>query len=226
MGLFTKHFYHKTTRTYTAVLTAIMSELQVNTENKLVQIPITPLGGTRDKPDGISPTNGVYPRGTLAFVGYVPEDERQLSNNQHRHRTSDNTSTQLMRMPMGYQFRVAYRFKKADEAYQVIEQVVPAFSPSLDFRWEDNADLGNHQNLKVKLDSFEIDDNWEGDSEEPDYHDVSFTFTLSGHLYRRTSKTSSIINSVDIDLAVFPDLMNAIPLDHTDRTHKWIEVKS
>ncbi|CAM0001282.1 tail sheath stabilizer [Vibrio phage K469] len=222
MSLFKKHYYHKTTRSYGAVLMAIFSDLKVDTEGKLVEIPITPLTGIRDKSDGQSPTNGVYPRGTLGFESYVTDDERQLNNNQHRLRNEDMDKSQLMRVPMGYQFKVSYRFKKADEAYQVVEQVVPAFQPSLDFKWKDNNDLSNTQNVKVKLDSFEIEDNWEGSGDEPDYHDVTFIVTMSGYMYRRTTTGSDEIKHVVIDLATFPETLSDIPVDMTDKSHNWV----
>ncbi|CAL9978823.1 tail sheath stabilizer [Vibrio phage D528] len=224
MSLFKNHYYHRTTRTYAAVLFSIFSELKIKTENKVVEIPLTPLSGNRGKPEGQSPTNGVYPRGTIGFIGYVPDDSRQLNNNGGMVRSKDHKNSQVMRMPMGYQFKLSYRFKKSDDAYQVVEQVVPAFTPSLDFKWVDNKDLDNEQNVKVKLDSFDIDDNWEGAGEEPDYYDVTFTLTLNGHMYRHTRSGDSEIKTVVIDLAVHPEKFEELPTDLSDTTKQWIKV--
>ncbi|AUR97913.1 tail sheath stabilizer, partial [Vibrio phage 1.244.A._10N.261.54.C3] len=226
MSLFDKHYYHKSTRKYGHVLSLILSSMQVNTEGKLVQIPLSYVGGDRDKLDGQQITNGVMPRATLKFIRYEPSDDRQLTNNQQRIKTTGNAN-QLMRIPMGFQFRMVAVCKKQDEQYQIFEQMIPAFTPSLDFKMVDNEDVNNQQNIKVTLESYDISDDWEGDGENHTHYNVEFTFTLHGYLYRRTIDNGGPIDKVYIDISVFPEAYEGVQAkwDNAENTDHWIEVQ-
>lgn len=214
MGIFNEHYFHKSSRQYKAVMMKIMSDLKIHTEGKLVQIPLTNMGGKRDQTQ--QGVNGTYPRATIKFDGYQKSQERQLHKNNRSLVLHDKSGSQKQRVAMDFLFTYSVRCKKQSDVEQLVEQIVPAFEPSVDFKFYDNADLKNHQNIKIKLESFETPDNWEGDGEEPDYYDAAFTFRLAGYLYRASSGTG-VIESVHVDLTI----CNGTEFD--DSTDEFIE---
>jgi len=81
-------FYHKQIHRYTYVVTSLLSDLKVNTEGKIIRIPIEYMGGAANQrtPEYRA---GVVPISTIKFLNFQIDQEKVENLNGN---TSPNTA--------------------------------------------------------------------------------------------------------------------------------------
>lgn len=207
MSIFKRHYYHGSIQRYISLMVYLMQDMQVESEGSLRKVPLKYTGGEHRVP---SESVNALPYATMVFNDNEGDDQRLLNKHENKLITSDIKQNQ--RISNTFQFEYRVRCKKQDEAFQVLEQMLAAFTPSIDVAITDNA-TAKEQNIKIKITSWSIDDTWEGDGEEPNYYDVTFTYDLMGYLYRMDSEPL-VITGVDISRTV-----------GTDPTESWFAAK-
>lgn len=180
MSVFKNYYYHGSIKRYISLMMYLFQDLQVVSEGKKRAIPMRYSGGEHRIP---KESVNALPFATMVFTDNETDEIRLL--NKHENKLITNQTKQNQRVSNSFMFEYRVRCKKQDEAFQVLEQVLAAFTPSLDVSIGDNDEVATAQNIKIKITSWSIDDSWEGDSEEPNFYDVMFTFDLSGFLYRQ-----------------------------------------
>lgn len=182
-GPFQFAFYQERIKRYSRVLGSVIADLQVNTEGKLVRLPLEYLGGLRDIS---SPTYqaGILPVMTLKFIGFQVDSEKTLNRNQ---KVLYGNSLQLQRLPVKLEFEWRIRVKKQDEMFQIFEQVVCGLYPTLDILVNSGDETMQDENLKLVPMSYEFSDNFDGDMQEGVAYDITFMVTVEGaYFYNRT----------------------------------------
>lgn len=201
MSIFKKHYYHGSIKRYIGLMLYLFQDLQVESEGKLRTVPVRYSGGEHRIP---KESINALPFATMLFSDNETDEIRLL--NKHENKLITTQTKQNQRVPNSFMFEYRVRCKKQDEAFQVLEQVLAVFTPSLDVLISDNDEVATRQNIKIKITSWTIADNWEGDGEEPNYYDVLFTLDLSGYLYRQDASVVSI-STVEINRTIdgFPE---------------------
>ncbi|EJS6251376.1 tail completion protein [Escherichia phage AV101] len=176
---FENYFYHDSLMKYINLFATIMSDLKVNTERGLMEVPLHMAIGRRNDLNRNVPSN-MLPFATFSFGQF--EINKQVTKTYHN-RQSTPTAGAKQRIPLIIDFEYNIRTKKLVEMLQVLEQVYSVFTPSLDCGIKDNDTLQQDQKIKIQLISHQMSDNWEGDASDSPHVDCSFMFQLSGFIY-------------------------------------------
>lgn len=200
MSLFNRFYYHGSVEFYTYILACLFKDIKVYTEGKLVTIPVAYFGGKHNTVQSAIGNTLVMPRGTLKFESIDTSNFEQLNKHMQRLRSSgDPTVFGHQRIKGAFDFTVAFKCKKSLEAFQLVEQVVPAFYPTLDILVKETESYQTEQNVKIELTDHSITDNYDGEGEEPVSYNVEFKFRVNGHFYRRPSEFN-LIRTINIEI--------------------------
>lgn len=179
-GPFEKYYYHESLQRYLMLFSVIVSDLKVDTERGLVQVPNSTSLGRRNNINRQQSSNSL-PYATIVLGSSFEVDKSATSSKQNQLITENARAKN--RLPVIIPLEYNVRTKKYGEAMQIVEQFYGNFYPSMDCAIEDNNTLKQRQNIKIKLLSHDIQDNWEGDGTEPLHYDLSMNFELYGYLY-------------------------------------------
>lgn len=218
---FEKHYYNGDIKRYIFLLDSILSRIQIKTERGLVEIPMSTSMGRRNDVNRGQPTN-IAPVGILSIGSTIEIDKTQTTSHRNNIQSGTNGSVQRASIPITIPFDYQLKTKKLDEALQVFEQIIGWFTPSLDCRVVDNNGLELYRNVKIKLISHSITDNWEGDGNTALEVNSIYNFELHGHMYRDADGDGTGNNGgiQEIIIQLGQGSMG-IPWDHLD---PWFEV--
>lgn len=208
MSLFKRHYNHKSSEKYIKLMAYLMQDMQVETNGKLVGVPLYYTGGER-RVEG----RDVLPRAGMKLVTVEPDPNRTF-NRYHNHHGSMN-----QRVACDFIVTYSARAKRHQEVYQILEQILGAFTPSIEVNVIDNDYLDNNQNIDIHLDSWIMDDDWLGEGEEPSYYDLEVTFRMKGYVYRAAPSggEGNIIKQIIVQQMELPD-------DAVNNVTDWIIV--
>jgi hypothetical protein len=111
----------------------------------------------------------------------------------------NNTSFQYNRVPYDFIYTLSIRTKTIEDGHQILEQILPYFTPVLNVKVKDSADLDLVSTIQVRLDSVSPIDTYEGSLEENRELTWDLSFNLKGWIYQRT-KTGVPIKSVVVTI--------------------------
>lgn len=176
---FKNYFYHESLLKYIHLFSTIMSDLKVNTERGIMQVPLHMAVGRRNDLNRNVPVNAL-PFATFSFGNF--EINKQVTKS-YNNSQATQTAGARQRIPIIIDFEYNIRTKKLVEMLQVLEQIYSVFTPSVDCVIKDNDTLKQDQNVKLQLVSHQMSDNWEGDASESPHIDCVFMFQLHGFIY-------------------------------------------
>lgn len=182
-GPFELPFYQERIKRYSRVLGSVIAALQVNTQGKLIRLPLEYLGGLRDI-SSPTYTAGILPVMTLKFSGFQVDSEKTLNRNL---KVVYGSALQLQRLPVKLDFEWCIRVKKQDEMFQIFEQVVCGLYPTLDVLVNSDDITVQEENVKIVPAAYEFMENFDGDMSEGVSYDITFMITIEGaYFYNRT----------------------------------------
>lgn len=176
---FEKYFYHESLKKYIDLFAVIMSDLKVNTERGLMEVPLHMATGRRNDLNRNVPSN-MLPFATFSFGQF--EVNKQVTKTYHNRQTT-GTAGAKQRIPIIIDFEYNIRTKKMIEMLQVLEQIYSVYLPSIDCVIKDNDTLQQDQNVKIMLMNHQMSDNWEGDATDSPHIDCTFMFQIHGFIY-------------------------------------------
>lgn len=176
---FKNYFYHESLLKYIHLFSTIMSDLKVNTERGVMQVPLHMAIGRRNDLNRNVPVNAL-PFATFSFGNF--EINKQVTKSYNIGQATQ-TAGARQRIPIIIDFEYNIRTKKLVEMLQVLEQIYSVFTPSVDCVIKDNDTLKQDQNVKLQLMSHQLIDNWEGDASESPHLDCTFMFQVHGFIY-------------------------------------------
>lgn len=196
--VFETPFYHKTLKRAIVVFGMIFKNMQyIDDFGKQRKVPLYYAQGDSflDLRPENNNLNGLFmaqsaPR--MAFnlqsMNYAPE---RHTHSLHRIKTNDGIS-QLNRVPYDFNFVVWVRTKRFEESLQIIEQILPLFSPTFNVTANDVDGFELNNDFTITLNSVDWSDVIEGNYE--DVREVLWTlqFTMKGYFYHR-SETIQVI---------------------------------
>jgi hypothetical protein len=108
-------------------------------------------------------------------------------------------SKQFSPVPYNVSFELFVMVKNSDDGIQIIEQILPTFSPSYTMTIRDSSELKNSQDVPIILDSVSYEDSYEGDFVSRRAIIYTLSFTASVQLYGPVT-SSGIIKKVDTSM--------------------------
>lgn len=177
---FEKFVYRGSLNRYLELFSIIMSKLKIDTERGLLEVPMSAAIGRRND---LNKNQAIT---TLPFATYMLGDSFEINKAitaSYKNRISTSHALSVQRIPIILPLEYNIKTKKYSEMLQAVEQIYSAFTPSIDVIIEDAITLKQEQNVKLKLLSHNIIDNWENDGVTPTWCGGTFNFELHGFIY-------------------------------------------
>lgn len=211
MTVLDNRFFHGSIELYTKVFGTVFNNIKVLRDSgQIIPVPIMYATGQKhniidqQKPDkNISRFKATYPRMSFEMTN-VSRDITRVKNKQHRITDFDRVDpkstvkAQYNRVPFNFEYRLDIKTKYLKDMWQIIEQILVSFDPSLQVVVKDNPDIGGESGITITLNGNSLTDDIEGMVETERQIDVSMNFILEGYLYRRTDDVG-LINKVIIE---------------------------
>lgn len=207
-------FYFATIRKLTVSITALFNHIYVKRyENpaatgnilKTIRVPVSYASGekwyvhrTQDVPAGSKVrTRMVLPRIGVKLVGIEYDAQRKLnSTNKVFAPTSSSDANKLLTslnpVPYNFVYEVYIASKNVDDMLQILEQVLPVFTPTYNLTVKEIPELGILRDVPVELTSVNMEDNFEGAFEEPRILETTLTLTAAAYIYPAVTDTEVI----------------------------------
>lgn len=198
-------FYHGTTKILVAAFASLFNDIHIQKEIDdgnhtlaLYKVPLrfSPkdkvLSVMREKP---RPNDGTPFMANSPMIAYEIADINYAP---------DRATSQLNRMPGGMYNRVPYNFvfnmyitaKKLDHALQIMEQIVPFFSPSVNIQINQFVDNFKPTNIPLALNSVGLEIDYEGPASDNRNIIITMVFTMQAFYYRNETPGSVIKKTI------------------------------
>ena len=216
-NILSEHFYHKTVHTYSAVFGTVFSKLKIRRDNnRIIQVPIAYAAQQKynarldqdEDPDLVRYMKRT-PRMSFQLVSMNRSPERnknkmyQLSSRDTIGITANGVKTQYNRVPFVFGYTLNITTKYLDDMFQILEQIMVSFNPSLQVVVNDNPDLEQDSSIVITPVGNSLQDSYEGLYENGREITVEIQFELEGYLYMPTSEQGLIqtihLNYNDLD---------------------------
>lgn len=196
MAVLEQHFYNKTINTYTSIFGSVFNDIKISRANgKMINVPISyslkqkyDVRNTENKEPNAARYKMILPRLGFQLVGVSPDPIRRtnkmnrLVQNVNRS-TAPSVSAQYNRNPYVFQYQLFIKTKNIDELWQIVEQILFYFNPTIRVRAKDNESLDENSIITIKLTNSGVDTIVEGSFEDTEVFEVTMDFELEGWLY-------------------------------------------
>lgn len=215
--MFGQTWSHDTIRKYVILFGTLFDSIYINRKNnagETVQTLKIPLNyGPKEKflarlnsDSTLSQSTAItLPR--MAFdmttMNYAAERKQNTINRLTKAYTSDNNkvSYQYAPVPYDFTFSLYVMVKNADDGTQIIEQILPYFTPEWTATVNLVPDIDGKFDIPIILNDVSMEDTYEGNFETRRAIIYTLTFTMKGWLFGPT-KTSDIIKEINVDIRI------------------------
>jgi hypothetical protein len=169
------------------------------------------LARIEQQPDLSKPIQITLPRMSFEMVSLTYDSERKTGPTQS-FRVPDNGKMRKVYMPVPYDigFELNLISKLNDDAFQVVEQILPYFQPSFNITLNLLDTLGEEKDIPIVLDSISFQDEYEGDFTTRRALIYTFNFTAKTYLFGPIPGTmDGLIRKVQVDYYSSTDTQNA-----------------
>lgn len=146
-----------------------------------------------------------YPRMSYEFTGIQPDWTRKTNTLRNVIRTNANNPQafvkQLVPVPYDFSFVLTIVVKNADDGFQILEQILPNFTPSFNMTVIDIPELGIEHDVPVIIGNIEKESEYQGAISEERVTKWRITFVAKGYLY-------PIIRDAEVIKKVIANLWN------------------
>ena len=211
--MFNSTFSHNTIRNTTIAFGALFNGLKIRRHssngNILAELDIPLAYSAREKwvakltgnPDLLRSTSITLPRMAFELVGMQYDSSRKLnSTNKFTNIVAGDTNTlhsAFSPVPYNLQFELYTVSKTIEDSLQMLEQILPYFSPSYNVSINTMPELGIIQDIPIILNEVHSNDNYEANWNEERLITNTLTFTAKINLFGPVSgigviKTSTV----------------------------------
>lgn len=203
--MFGTYFYHKKIRTAVAVFGSLFNNLHVlrtDANNQVLSQTKVPLSYApaqkfleriRANPDLYTDTNVAIklPRMSFEILSFTYDVTRQISKINNFNQTSSAANSRHKfntGVPYVITFQLSIYAKNQDDALQILEQIIPYFSPQYTLTMKPFPDYPNiKEDVPVVLQSVDFSDDFEGPQESRRTIIYNLTFDMKVNFYGPTS---------------------------------------
>lgn len=243
------YFYNKTTRKYVALFGTLFNQLTVtrqDNDGNTIQSMIVPLSyapfqkilsrATED-PDLLNSTRSAIslPRMSFEITSITYDSFRKISSTIKMRKDGKpeaNSSRNFVyaAVPYNLDFSLYIMTKYQEDATQLMEQILPFFTPDWTFSATMIPDL-DPIDIPVVLNSITNEELYEGDYTERQSILYTLNFTLKGY-YFGPEKQRKVIKFIEMDYATttsanaeFEETVNVFPVNLANTDMIWSEVQ-
>ena len=212
-------YYHQTIRKYVAVFGTLFNDLNIERTNasgtvtEKIKIPLaygpkqkwllamSDTTASRKVTATRSPRMGF----ALTSVDYDPVRKLNTVGKNWAANSSLSTTTTLLSqfnpVPYNFAFDLFILVKNAEDGTQILEQILPYFTPEFTVTVNTIPDMGIKADIPVVLNSSSVADEYEGDLATRRTITWTLSFTLKGYIYPDI-KSSSIIKTIEVNFRI------------------------
>lgn len=221
MALYNEYFYHKTIFKSVATFGTLFNDITVKRKtsdgNTVKELKVPLSYGPRSKflskievqnSDGSVNKNTAItlPRLSFEMSGFSYDSQRKLNSLGVRYNKSETGSEKSMYNPVPYNigFSLNVYVEHFDEGLQIIEQIVPFFSPYLNIPSKlVYDDMGIVDDVPVLLNDVSLEESYEGQFEDKRVIMWNLSFTLKTNIFKPV-KESDLIRQVETNIISTP----------------------
>ena len=199
-------FYFQTIRKLTGSILTFFSDIEVQrfsnngnqgTSLKSITVPIRYAGNeksitqNREKKDAQSVVRveATYPRMSLSLIDYKPDMDRKLPSMVRQNYIGSDTNvagavlSQLRPVPVDLAYELVIETKYLNDSFQIIEQIMPNFTPSFNLNINDIPELGIVKDIPLIIAGVNFADQYEGDPAEKRTIRWTINFVCKAYVY-------------------------------------------
>lgn len=221
MALYNEYFYHKTIFKSVATFGTLFNDITVKRKLssgetvKELKVPLSyaPRGKFLSKITAQPDDNNidkrtaiVLPRMSFEMTDFSYDSERKLNSLGMRYHKNENDNQKSMYNPVPYNigFSLNVYVEHFDEGLQIIEQIVPFFSPYLNIPSKlIYDDMGVVDDVPVLLNDVSLEESYEGQFEDKRVIMWNLSFTLKTNIFKPV-KDTNLIKQVETNIISTP----------------------
>jgi hypothetical protein len=210
------HFYNRTIRKIVVAFGTLFNDLVLVRYNKAgtqeyerTRVPLS--YGAKEKyitrltsdPTLTKSINVYVPRISFDLVGITYDSTRKfntLNRNYAVNSTTNSVSAQYSAIPYNFEFDVNIYVRNTEDGTQLLEQILPFFTPDFTVTVDLIPKLGRKYDIPVMLNSVTPQIDYEGDMSTTRLIIWNLTFTVKGYIFPPVSSDAKIIKSANTNI--------------------------
>ncbi len=247
MAVFRDYFYHKTIETMSLAFGSLFVGLQFmkynpdGTEHSRQLLPIELANKSKwyrrkeEDPNLDRKQAIILPRAAYEMTKMEYDPSRKLNKTLKFQTNTGTSSKEFVRSPVPYNFHFRFYIisKTLGELYQVIEQIVPGFTPdnTISVKLLTSGLVSSPIDIPISLLNIEISDSYEGSLEDRRVIEGSLDFVMKGYLFG-PMKSNNIIKHVETQFynpttekefaeIVVEPFIDGVPLSEIKESDAW-----
>lgn len=219
-------FYFATIRKVTVAVTSLFNHIYIKrysgiggsgTVLKTIRVPVSYASGEKwhgHKNQDIQAGDNVrtkflLPRIGVKLSGISYDSSRKLISTHQITNPNPSDSNSVLKslnpVPYNMDYEVIIRVKTIDDGLQILEQILPVFTPTYNLSISEIPELSVVRSIPVSINAIDIQDIVEGSFESPRIIEISLTLTVGAYLYP-TITDGAVIKKVIASLYTKEDL--------------------
>jgi hypothetical protein len=209
-----EHFYNRTIRKMVIAMGTVLNDIELvrytkdgTTAKERFKVPLS--YGAKEKyltrlttdPDLVRSLNVVVPRISFELTGMSYDSSRKMLSTMTNSAIRDGTTSyrQYAPVPYDFNFSVSIYVRNTEDGTQIIEQIVPFFTPDFTVTANLIPDIGLKYDVPIILNSVNSQVDYEGDFMSTRLIIWNLEFTVKGHLFPPV-KSSKIIRAANTNI--------------------------
>lgn len=197
-------FYFATIRKTTVAVASLFNHIYVKRYSqtggkgqilKTIRVPVSSTHGekwhTHDNQDIQAQDNvrtkWVLPRIGVKFAGLSYDSQRKLNSTNSITLPNPNNPNSVLKslnpVPYNFDYEIYIRVKTIDDGLQILEQILPVFTPTYNLTIKEIPELGVTRDVPVTINAINIEDIVDGSYDVPRIIEISLTLTVAAWLY-------------------------------------------
>lgn len=214
--MFGGYFYNGLIKKYVILFGSLFDDIYCNrvdatgTSQLTFKVPIS--YGPKERymmraiqnPDLLRPVSLVFPRMSFYITNIQRDNSRKLntidvirSPNQY----PQTNTYQYAPVPYNFTIRLSVIVRNTEEGLQIVEQILPYFTPEWTTTLDLFPDLEELKNIPVVINSVATSEHYEGQFESKQFTTWDLDFILKGYLYGPETR-SKVIKSLDVNFFI------------------------
>ena len=210
--MFGTYFYHQTSRKMVVGFGTLFNALEVqrtNSSDEVTEVVKIPLSyGPKDKmltrisgDPSLNPKVALtVPRMGFELTSMTYDNARKLNTiNRNVKRGTTGLKKQFNGVPYNYEFSLYIFVKNAEDGTQILEQILPFFTPEFTFTMTLISSMDIVHDIPLVLNSVTSEDTYEGDFATRRSIIWTLSFTMKGWMYPNIVDNAKVITDVTVD---------------------------
>ena len=222
--MFGTYFYHQISRKMVVAFGTLFNDIEVrrtdSSDNVVETIKIPLSYGPKDKmlvritgDPNLNPKVALtVPRMGFELTALTYDGTRKL-NTMGRNVKSGTTGLkkQFNPVPYNYDFSLYIFVKNAEDGTQILEQILPFFTPEFTFSMTLVSSMGTKMDIPLVLNSVISEDTYEGDFASRRSIIWTLSFVMKSYLFPDVKDNSKVITNVTVDTHLMSDDISVEP---------------